>query len=482
MRPLELIGFLCAILPVFALLGMVPISIGIRAAGLSCIILVVAAVWLGAYWQLIPLYLGAVFGLMALLSLARHSRWTRATAAAAVTCLLITTAAFTYILPMFRLPRPTGNYAVGTRIVHLVDPARMETHVSGPERPREIRPREIPREIMVQIWYPASPDGQHLASYRTRRETTWLSSYMGVLWTHSYRNAPVGSGGGPFPVLLFNPAWKGQRTQNTYQVEDLASHGFIVVGIDHTYNSGPTAFPDGRVIQTANVHDITDFSDTTLEQQIAIGDKEVRIEAGDDILALNYLAAADQDQHSPWFHRVDANNAGAFGHSFGGTVSAQVCYQDPRVKAAMDEDGWLFGDVAEHGLDKPFMVMSEDGPDIKPAQLQSTNVQTRRESELNVRDIENFKRTLHQFGGYMITIRHAKHENFRDRPLYSPLRRLTEAGAMSPQRAHQIIEDYTLQFFSHYLLNKPEPLLAAVHNPYKEVQFENWYAQNALIH
>ncbi len=473
MRQLEIAGFLCAILPVLALLALVPTSLGIGAGGLSCVFLAFAAVWLGAYWQLIPLYLGAAFGLAALLLLMQHPRWARAMVVAVVVCLLILTAAFTYVLPLFRLPQPSGTYAVGTRIVHLVDPARMETHISGPERPRE---------IMVQIWYPASPDGQHLASYRTRRETTWLSSYMDVLWTHSYLNSPVARSGGPFPVLLFNPAWKGQRTQNTYQTEDLASHGFIVVGVDHTYNSGPTAFPDGRVIRTVDLHDIADFHDTTLEQQIAIGDREVRIEAADDILALNYLTAADQDPRTPWFHRVDANNAGAFGHSFGGAVAAQTCYQDPRVKAAINEDGWMFGDVSTHGLDKPYLVMSDDGPEITRALLESKDVQTRRESRLNVRDEENLHKTLHQFGGYMFTIRGAKHDNFRDRTLYSPLRRLTEAGTISPQRAHQIVEDYTLQFFSYYLLKKPASLLADTHSPYKEVQFENWFAQNALTY
>ena len=55
-----------------------------------------------------------------------------------------------------------------------------------------------------------------------------------------------------------------RATQNTYQVEDLASHGFIVVGIDHTYNSRPVAFPDGRVIWNRDLHDISDFQHTTL--------------------------------------------------------------------------------------------------------------------------------------------------------------------------------------------------------------------------
>ena len=471
MRPLEAIGFVLAIPSVFALLGWMPRRTGVVFAALSFVVLLLAAVWLGAYWQCIPLYLGVVLSLFALLR-TRPQRRNRmhVLAATAVACLLLMTGAFTFVLPMFTLPKPTGPYATGTRVEHLVDPVRMETHVAGSLRPRE---------IMVQIWYPASPNHQPFASYRDRRETTLLSSYLGVLQTHSYRNADVATSGAPFPVLLFNPAWAGHRTQNTYQVEDLASHGFIVVGVDHTYNSGPVAFPDGRVIGPTDGHDISDFQDTTVAQQIAFGGREVAIEADDDVLVLNTLSAANIDPRSPWFHRVDVNDAGTFGHSFGGAVAAEVCYQDPRVKAALNEDGWMFGDVATRGLDKPYMVMNDDGPSITSVQLQSKDTQTRRESKLTNIDIDNLNHTMRAFGGYMLTIRGSRHFDFSDRPLYSPIRRLTEAGSISPVPAHEIVEAYTLQFFSHTLQGKLAPLLAASNSPYKEVQFENWFAHNA---
>lgn len=470
MRPLEIAGFLLAILPVLALLAVLPVSVGLAAALLSCGVLLTAGVWQGAYWQLVPLYAGVVLSVAALLLFAQQPRWVRIALATAVTALLVATATFTYILPMFRLPRPTGNYAVGTRILHLVDPHRMETHVAGARHARE---------IMVQVWYPAKPNGQHLANYRRRRETTHLSRYMDVLWTHSYLNAPVAGQGGPYPVLLFNPAWKGQRTQNTFQMEDLASHGFIVVAIDHTYNSGPVAFPDGRIVRTVDVHDIDDFHDATLAQQMAVGDEEVRIEAGDDSMVLDYLSSADKNPASPWFQHVDASNAGAFGHSFGGAAAAQTCYQDPRVKAAINMDGWVFGDAAIHGLAKPFMLMYEAGPPLASADLTSPDQQTRRYAKLSLWDSNNMKRTMQQFGGYIVTIRNTRHFNFADRALFSPIRRLTDAGKISPRRAHAIIEDYTLQFFSHYLLNKSAPLLSMQSSPYKEVQFENFFIQNA---
>ena len=272
MRPLEAIGFVLAIPAVLALLGWMPRRIGIAFAAVSCVTLLMAAVWMGPYWQLIPLYAGVVLGGFALMrSRPQRRHWMHMVAAAVVTCLLAMTAAFTYILPMFVLPKPTGPYATGTRVERLVDPVRMETHVAGSTRPRE---------IMVQIWYPADPKHEHIASYRRLSETTWLSSYMAVLRTHSRMNASIASHGAPFPVLLFNPAWASHRTQNTYQVEDLASHGFIVVGVDHTYNSGPIAFPGGRIVQPTDGHDISDFQNTTVAQQFAFGGREAEYPGG----------------------------------------------------------------------------------------------------------------------------------------------------------------------------------------------------------
>jgi hypothetical protein len=123
--------------------------------------------------------------------------------------------------------------------------------------------------------------------------------------------------------------------------------------------------------------------------------------------------------------------------------------------------------------------MSDDAPAITAAQLNSQDVQTRREAELDTIDIANFNHSLGAFGGYMLTILGTRHFDFADRSLYSPLRRLTDSGTISPQRAHKIVETYTLQFFAHTLQGKPAPLLAANNSPYKEVQFENWFAHNA---
>ncbi|HZC42953.1 MAG TPA: hypothetical protein VE195_02200, partial [Acidobacteriaceae bacterium] len=132
MRPLETIGFILAVPAVFALLGWMSRRAGIVFAAMSCVVLLLAAVRLGAYWQLIPLYTGVVMSLFELERKSpQRSRRIHQLTAAGVICLLLLTAAFTYVLPMFALPKPTGPYATGTQIEQMVDPVRMEMHVAG---------------------------------------------------------------------------------------------------------------------------------------------------------------------------------------------------------------------------------------------------------------------------------------------------------------------------------------------------------------
>ncbi len=47
--------------------------------------------------------------------------------------------------------------------------------------------------------------------------------------------------------MVLSPGFTNSRSTLTALAEDLASHGYVVAGIDHTYESFATAFPDGRV-------------------------------------------------------------------------------------------------------------------------------------------------------------------------------------------------------------------------------------------
>src|SRR5271170_872567 len=152
------------------------------ALGLMLIVLLLHLATEGAHWQMAPVYLG-VF-IFAILVITKKSTGLMPNVGAwAIIALALTTVSLSAILPMFRLPRPTGPDAIGTRVIYLVETSRVEEHDSSRKR-----------ELMIQIWYPAAYTHNSYAPYRRRAETTFVSSYQSVLPTNSRSNAPVLAG------------------------------------------------------------------------------------------------------------------------------------------------------------------------------------------------------------------------------------------------------------------------------------------------
>jgi predicted dienelactone hydrolase len=415
------------------------------------------------YWQLLPADL-AYLSLAIACAAISSAQGLRLRVIALFSLLLASVSlASLIVLPVFSLPRPDGPYAVGTRIVHLVDESRSDSAFPSGHR-----------ELMVQVWYPAESASGPLAPYRRWRETTLLSSYDAFHKTHSHLNAPVAKRGGPFPVLLFNPAWGGERTQNTYQTEDLASHGYIVIAIDHTHNSSLVAFPDGQVVKATRMPSIDDFRHATFQQQMRVAGKELDAQVADDIFVLNSFSAMNSSTGSPWYRALDMQRVGALGHSFGGAVAVETCFRDGRVKAAMNMDGWMYGSISKDVLRKPLFVMYESGwpPDAKV--LAEESASRAPSDRMDIWDRDNLERTLAGYGGYVLTIEGTKHMNFADRSLYSPLRSLTDSGPINPALAHRIINAYTLAFFDYALRGKVEPLMNESRSPYAMARFERW--------
>lgn len=442
-----------------------------RLLHMTCLLLVLgfAIHWLleGLHWQLYPLYVAiAVVLICVFFGRSWRQGWIALMSIAAL--FFVGSSVFlSWMMPMFRLPAPTGRYAVGTQIMHLVDTSRAEKNGPSPTGNRE---------LMVQVWYPANHPNSlsgRRAAYQRRKEVTLRASYRSVLQTYSYQDAGV-LPGGPYPVLIYNPSWMGERTESTFQMEDLASHGFVVVGVDHTFFGGLVAFPDGRVEDSRGAPDLGNFEHATVEEEWALGSKYVHIEAQDDVFVLNQLEAMNRDPASPWYQKLDTTKVGAMGYSIGGAAAEQMAYQDSRVKAALDMDGWSFGDVATRGLNIPLMVIFEEKSKTVPteAQLQSNSIPERRKWELSAQDFNNVTSGLKHTGGFLLFIAGTHHVDFSDRSLLSPVRALTGAGTIDPVRAHTIINSYTLAFFSSVLIGQDEPLLKTAPAPFPEVAFE----------
>ncbi len=433
------------------------------AATVALVLAAIQIMFEGHRWQFYPAYIVTAWLVLTLISKRSRSRdlWT---IGAGIGGMLVS-AVLCSVLPVFRFPTPTGRFPVGTVSRHLVDTSRQETQNSQPG---------LHRELMIQIWYPAEHHGpgEH---YRPRSEMPLKKQHLSLVRTHAASGVPIARKPGRYPVLIFSPAWTGSRKQNTFQVVELASHGFVVVGIDHPYMSGLTVFPDGRVIKT-KLDVWLDFSSAeSFAESSRVVEDQLRICAADARFVLDTLEGlAENDPAGLLTGHLDTSRVGIFGHSFGGAVAAEACRLDPRFRAAIDLDGCLFGESASAGVEQPFMVMSSQGLPPTASELANSTGERHRYFAFVDRSERMIRRKLEANGGYFLRIEGTRHMNFCDSALYSPLERLTGAGPIDVNRAMRIINDYTLAFFNEFIIDRHQALLSGPAPQYPEAKFLRW--------
>jgi len=362
---------------------------------------------------------------------------------------------------MFQLPVPTGPYSVGTSILYLKDASRIED--AAPES-------GLNRELMVQLWYPARPSRNRLATYRQLRETNFVSSYQSVLPTNSRVDAPIVNSGKPFPVVLFNHAWNGRRTNDTFLTEEIASQGYVVASIDHTYNARSVAFPDGRTVHGYPPGDIDEPEASSPERLKGIWNKELVKWIADQRFVLDRLKKMNDVSGSMWFGRLDTNNVVSIGHSFGGAAATAACAADKRIRASINMDGWYFDAIHARGIDQPLLAITAYSDRIGETPKSDGKI----EAELDTEDIADMEESLRRFGGYRLSVKGAAHGDFTDEPLVSPLRVLSHRGKIPTREIHDIARAYVVAFLGKTLRSEDPEILRTKHGQYPEAVLDKW--------
>ena len=450
MRPLELLLiaalFVAAVISLFYLRKPWPAWL-LRGMLLSVGALAVSQIlWEGWRWQMLPAYIG----ILPLIFLpASRSFVSHALIAIPIASGLLS-AGLGYTFPVFRLPTPRGPYRVGTFTRHLIDHNRHERHASSPD---------APRELMVQVWYPAKDGAGSRAWYRDPRMNTAKSSYFRLVKTHSYWNLPVADEPRVFPVLLFSPSSGGFRNQNTFEVEELVSQGYIVVGIDHPYSSSRVVFPDGRIAHS--VPWIETASQAAFDASNRRVERMVEDHVADARFLLNEMERWNQPGSKELLSgRMELTRVGVFGHSFGGALAGGLCVADSRVVAGINMDGWMFGDAEKNGIRKPFFFMSSgDGRGPERAELDKLSGDARIEGEKDLLDWQATLRSLREFGGYHLTILGSDHGNYSDLILFKRELPFIGPPRLDPYQVFETVNAYTLAFFDRYVRLRPAPLL-----------------------
>jgi predicted dienelactone hydrolase len=439
-------------------------------AGLTITATLLHIVAEGPRWQMSPAYVATLLVLvLAYDSTLVPSRWLAPIGLVVLGAALL--ASFmSSALPVFTLPTPQGPYAIGTQIRHLVDTARNDPFAPDPK---------TPRELMVQIWYPADPSAAGtIARYRERATTTVRGARFSLVQTHARMDVPILTGKGRFPVLIYAPSWIGVRTENTSLIEQLVSEGYVVVGMDHPYGSEAVAFPDGRVIRT-RLDKVEGFSsDALFDQFIATAVQEQKVRAQDASFVLSTLEKLDAgDPDGPLTGHLDLNRVGIFGFSFGGGVAVETAWSDKRFKAGVDMDGMRVGESAESGPPVPFFYMLED---YDPNPDTATEPRQRREMTFDRSQIDQLYRILNKRGGYLLKVKNTLHNNFSDTQLYSPFHVNPELGRVAPGAAESIISRYVLAFFDRHLRSLDRPILTDEPVDTPALTFKHYDIQRAV--
>jgi dienelactone hydrolase len=378
------------------------------------------------------------------------------------------------------LPAPTGRHPVGRASFDWVDPGRVELYSSN---------AADRRELVVWVWYPATPDpGADRAVYLPE---PWAPAgqLLGLdaagLRSHAVEDAPVADERSSYPVLV--------QSQSGFPplllaaiAEELASHGYVVVGVNHTYETAVTVFADGRVVpmSPAAVAGLLGPQTETgpYQEQFAQRAAVCDYKAADLASVANQLEQLTADPAGLLAGRLDLDRLGGFGHSFGGNAALQWCRDDRRCRAAANLDGALWTEVGRVGLDRPVLQVLAEHPQLAPSGAEAVAAGMATDAaayEAEKAITFGGWRTVQQQGrpGYTVQVKGAGHLSFLDVGLLpvqgeGPVQAMLAATSIEPRRMWRITCDLLLAFFATHLQQAAvPPLLMGPSGDYPELSF-----------
>ncbi len=497
MRPLEI-----ALLTVNALTLLLcgvkrSLQIEFVLIGLNLLIFICHALLEGLRYQLAFSYLALVLLLIYLLTKAlgtpgkfQFPKAIRVTSKIVMLVLVGLSSLLAYALPVFSLPAPTGSAAVGVAYLALTDENRLDPFLDTAPQPRR---------VMVKLYYPAIPDPSKPFLPYFHDSTRLLRAFAGfyqmprflfdhlrLVQTHAKAELPPTTQEQNYPVILFSHGAGTTMEVATSQSEDLASHGYIVVAIDHPYVSAATDFPD-RIVKAREA--TTNFDTPEPAKPIT------QIMADDDAFVIATLSQINAGQWIPLLQgKLNLDQIGVIGHSVGGAVAYNMAINDRRVKAAIDLDGVVYVAPDEVTTVAPFLMLANDGYhlqaivnreslmekfDATPEGQQAlvdiygsreAYADTYTEAQHNLARLAD----LLQQSGTLYTITGCDHMKFTDIGLFigsAWLREVLQIGGnTAPTRCLTITETLTVAFFDQQIKGHPSDRLQVLPTRYPELQ------------
>jgi len=324
------------------------------------------------------------------------------------------------------VPPPRGPNSIGTFSVRLTDTTRSNPFLKDGSR----------RELMVRFWYPAVRTSACAnAEYISPKVRAYLSEYLGIpaldVRTNSCLQSPVLPG--RHPVILASHGYTGMYTDYTFLFEDLASRGYVVASIAHSYESTAVELPDGKLLTsrfgTYLAEDTLRMDDSWLKMASSIRQADLRF-------VLAELSRWNQ-RGGPLFGKLDLSRIGVWGHSLGADTAMTGLRLLPEIKAALLLDAIALSKSATAGSSKPVMLVSEGREQWSAEECELWNHLRGAKYAVLFPGADHFAPTdAVWLGAYLPTLQ-------------------TATGSIGPDKTVDGIRNYVAQFFASSLSGDP---------------------------
>jgi predicted dienelactone hydrolase len=317
-----------------------------------------------------------------------------------------------------------------------VDPSRSEVLTDDPNDVRE---------VVAMVWYAAQPGTGEQAGYVPNLSSVSKALIQSgeVDWWHALglhfirSESPIDArplkDQGPFPVVILSPGNGTNIEFYSSLASELASHGYIVVGINHPYDVAAVELSNEEIAP----YDKVQWSLTIEAHQAYIAER-IKVRTADVLYVLEQLDAMNST--GPFAGIMDLDSVAVTGHSLGGITASEACKANVRFKACLNFDGLQKGG--------PFSIEESAVPPNQPFMFLT------KESQLHPKLLERFNSMPES---YWVVVHGASHQSFTDGPLLPPSLLPVPNQA---DRHMDVIQDYALAFLDHTLKGRSKDLLS----------------------
>jgi len=300
-------------------------------------------------------------------------------------------------------PKPSGPYTIGYKNIELEDPKREDPYNHG-----------CNRRLKVTVWFPSmdplkiEPYGNDemeilevdkeriLSLIPQDQHETILQEINQYAHLKIYKSKNAEAALGKFPVIIFSPGYMAKAISYQRILQDLVSHGYVMMSIHHPYLTDRVKFECGVVLRQEDNPD--ELALCTYTNDLAF-------------VLTSLPEIADKLALSP---SVDLNSMGVLGHSLGGEsimrtthnpsvdIQAAVCLDSTHSSEGLKRQNREYSRGCE-GFNCPFMHIVAGSHPSKGITSQSLK---RAETEFNSINLKK--------NNYKVLMRQATHVCFGD--------------------------------------------------------------------